>query len=545
MRTTLLHLALLAVGLALTPVSCLAQTSLTLAADGRTDYVIVVGSDALAPELSAARELSAYLSTVTGAEFLVVGEGDAPTDKRWIMVGQTERVKQLLPELDWEALGHDGIVLQTRGDRLVLAGGRPRGTLYAVYTFLEDFVGCRWWTSTEEHVPRRPTLHIGRPDLTYIPPLNYRETLYLDVMHAPRFAVKLKSNGHFSPIPEELGGYYEILGWCHTFESLMPPEKYFEEHPEWYSLISGKRFAKGHSDWQLCLTNLEMRQELTKNVLETIRQSPQAGIISVSQNDGYGQCQCENCQAATDREGSGAGPLLETINAVAEAVEQEFPDFLVETLAYHWTRKPPLHVRPRSNVLIRLTGLECDFAQPVDSEANADYRGDIESWSSIAKSLFVWHYVADFACYVQPHPNLLNIGPDVRFFVRNNAVGVFVEGDHYNPIGDFCRLRAWVVAQMLWDPSRDPMELAEEFARGYYGPAGPPISAYLQLAHDAVQRSGMRLSYGNDDTSFFSLEEMNEATRLWDQAEAAAAGDPALLTRVRRERRAGPVLTLS
>ena len=76
MRTTLLHLALLAVGLALPPVPCLAQTSLTLAAGGRTDYVIVVGRDAIAPELSVARELSAYPSTVTGAEFLVMGEGD-------------------------------------------------------------------------------------------------------------------------------------------------------------------------------------------------------------------------------------------------------------------------------------------------------------------------------------------------------------------------------------------------------------------------------------------------------------------------------------
>lgn len=60
--------------------------------------------------------------------------------------------------------------------------------------------------------------------------------------------------------------------------------------------------------------------------------------------------------------------------------------------------------------------------------------------------------------------------------------------------------------------------------------------SYLQLAHNAVKRSGMKLHYGNQDTSFFSLDEMNEATRLWDQAEAAVADDATLLLRVRRDR---------
>src|SRR2546430_13600741 len=33
---------------------------------------------------------------------------------------------------------HEGIVMKTVGETLILAGGRPRGTLYAVDAFLED-----------------------------------------------------------------------------------------------------------------------------------------------------------------------------------------------------------------------------------------------------------------------------------------------------------------------------------------------------------------------------------------------------------------------
>jgi hypothetical protein len=529
--------------LAMVVSTSLAEERLTLATNGRTDYVIVVGDDAIASEMTAARELAGYLAKVTGAQFPIMSEADAPAGEQKIMVGQTVGVRNLLPGIDWKALGHDGIVMKTSGDRLLLAGGRPRGTLYAVYTFLEDVVGCRWWTSREEYVPQRPTLAIRRLDSLYVPKLKYRETYYqgvserfLDVRQTPEFAVKLKSNGHFQRIADELGGNYELIGWCHTFNQLLPPDKYFKEHPQWYSQIGGKRVVRSHSDSQLCLTNMEMRKELTRVVLEAIRANPQAGIISVSQNDGYGQCQCAQCTAAAQREGSHAGPLVELVNAVAEEVEREFPDFLVETLAYHWTRKPPVNVRPRRNVLIRLTGLECDFAQPVDSDANASYRDDIKGWSAIAPNLFIWHYVANYANYNQPHPNIFNIGRDVRFFVDNRAVGVFVEGDGVSPVGDFVRLRAWVVAHMLWDPSRDPVELAREFTGGYYGPAGRHIFDYLKLAHNAVKRSGMRLSYGNCDTSFFSLAEMNQASRLFDMAEAAVQHDATLLARVRRDR---------
>jgi len=124
----------------------------------------------------------------------------------------------------------------------------------------------------------------------------------------------------------------------------------------------------------------------------------------------------------------------------------------------------------------------------------------------------------------------------VRFFVKNHAKGMFINGDGFCNIGDFVRLRAWIISHMLWDPSLDAVELAREFTRGYYGPAGPHVFAYLQLAHAAVKRSGMRLNHGTYyDTTFFSLDEMNEATRLWQKAKAAVASKPTLLARVRRE----------
>ncbi|MBM3501841.1 MAG: hypothetical protein FJX74_24570, partial [Armatimonadetes bacterium] len=124
------------------------HAALTLAREGRTDYRIVLCDDPIPAEETAARELAEHLKLVTGAEFPI--GGSAP-GKAILVGGPAEGV-------DMASLKHDGIVMKTRGDALVLTGGRPRGTLYAVYTFLEDVVGIRWWTAGERFIPQRPTL---------------------------------------------------------------------------------------------------------------------------------------------------------------------------------------------------------------------------------------------------------------------------------------------------------------------------------------------------------------------------------------------------
>ena len=314
-------------------------------------------------------ELQNHLREVTGAELPIRPVADVSADAKQILVGLSSRLQERAPDVDFEALGWDGIFMRTVGQDLLLAGGRPRGTLYAVYTFLEEIVGCRWWTATESFIPKRPTLEVPDLDRTYVPKLRYREAFYRGAFSSP-FAARLKCNGHFARIPPEYGGHYTILGWCHTFFQLLPPDRYFEEHPDWYSEIDGRRMAQRA---QLCLTNMEMRAELVRNALAWIRKNPDAGMISVSQNDWGGSCQCEKCRELEVQEGSPSGPLVHFVNAVAEEIEKEFPDFLIETLAYQYTRQAPRQVKPRHNVIIRLCSIECSFSQPLGTGPQTDH----------------------------------------------------------------------------------------------------------------------------------------------------------------------------
>jgi len=528
---------------------------LALSREGTSDYVIVVPRQASLVEKTAARELREHLAQVTGASLPIVSADEAPTGRPRIVLGDSCLTRQLLDGFDAAELAPDAIVMKTVGPDLVLTGHPRRGTLYAVFTFLEDVVGVRWWTSTEYHIPRRPTLMIPPLDVHYTPVLPDRSTRYLELSHGcflPRdrfskeqrrrmgvFSARLRLNGHDHwAIPTEYGGPNTLLGWVHTFydiNPLLPPVVYFEEHPEWYSLIDGKRT---HERAQLCLTNDEMRRELTRRAIERLRKAWDPTIISISQNDNSRNCQCDKCRAVEEKEGSPAGLLIHFVNKVAEDIEKEFPDVLVETLAYQYTRKPPRFARPRHNVIVRLCSIECDFAQPLEkSPHNAGFREDLEGWSRIAPQLYIWDYIANFPNYLIPHPNLHVLAPNLRYFVENGAIGVFEQGDSGTRTGDFIRLRAWLMAHLLWNPDRDEDELLDEFLVGYYGPAAGHLRAYLDLINETAQQSGAKVGCGEHDTKkWLTLEAVNEGTRLFEKALHAVRDEPVLHERVRRER---------
>ena len=522
---------------ALIGIACLgiaAAQSVQISQDGKSNYCIVVPDNAAPVLKTAANELSSHLKEATGAEYPIVAEATRPVGKPAFIIGPAKAAGTVFGDPTFANGKPDEIAIKFKGKDIFLNGQMPRGPLYATYTFLEDYVGVNWWTPEEHTCPNVPSLAIPAKNHEYAPKIISRETFYKGT-HEPVFAARMKNNGHFSPIKAEYGGHRSIIGWCHTFNQFLPPSKYFEAHPEWYSQIKGKRSANA----QLCLTNEEMRAEFVKVVLERIRKDPSAGMISVSQNDlPDGRCECDKCKAIEAIEGSASGPLLRFVNAIAAEVVKEYPDFFIETLAYHYTRHAPKVTRPAKNVVIRLCSIEMNFAQPLETGvANQSFRKDIEEWSAIAPNLFIWNYVTNFANYLLPQPNWRGLVPDIRFFLKHHAIGLFEQGDAGCKVGDFVRPRQWIIAHLLWNPDLDEKELTRKFFDGYYGAAGEPLLKYIDYLCDCVEKANYNLRcYNIDAFGWLSLEQTEEAARLYARAEEAVKGNEVLAKRVRRER---------
>ncbi len=478
--------------------------SAELAKDGRTDWKIVLPNEATLVEKTAARELSDHLQLVTGADFQTIAESEVPAGgQSLIFVGNTANA----PKKDYR---FDEILIKMDGGSLVFTGHKKRGCLYAVYSFLQDVVGVRWWAPEETFIPKKPTLVV--PDdllVSYAPQMISRE-MYHRKAQPTVFSARMKGNGFLTP---EYGGAVRIINFVHSFYKYLPPDKYFDEHPDWYSEIDGKR---KHDRAQLCLTNQDMTQQLITNVLQTLRKNPDAKIIDISQNDWHGFCTCDKCKAVDDAEESHAGTLVMMLNKVAEAVEREFPDVLVESLAYQYTRKPPKTIKPRHNVLIRLCTIECSYIQPLDGEHNRKFAADMEGWSKLAKHLFVWDYTTNYNDYLGPHPNLRVLGPNVRYFVKHGAVGLFEEGEG----DDFCELKNWLLMRLMWEPHLDDEKLIDEFLRGYYGEAvAPLIKQYWDVLIARAQATHIYLGcFGANSAQWLDLATLNQVTDIMNKA---------------------------
>jgi len=522
---------------------CELRAELVMARDGQSDYTIVVATDCSPSERHGATELQIFFKQICGARLPIKDAPPTSARRRGsIFVGSSAALDRLQLEIDFATLGDEGFVIKTVGPHLILAGGKSRGSLYACYEFLYRYLNCRWFTPLVNRIPRRETITLPAIDFRKIPVLEYRDVFYWEAWDGD-WSARNHVTGINSRLKPEHGGKrrYHHTHFIHTVYSLVPPDEYFGAHPEYFSEVNGIRVGK---EAQLCLSNPDVLEIATESVRRWARDDPDANIISISETDSHGHCECRNCRILIDREGSYAGPLLHFVNQIADNIREMFPDLAVGTLAYNhlYSRIPPKHVRPRPNVVVRLVTSGCCRFHPLatcDSDFNYEgsvqFRDDITGWKTAGDSLYVWNYVADYGDYLAPLPNLHVLQSDIRFFVDHNVKGILEQGISGMAGGEFAELRSYLLARCLWEPECDWQEVVNEFLDVYYGAAAPSIRAYIDLLHEQVANSNIH-SQRAQPTAFLTRAVVDRADQLFDTAAAAVADDPALLLRVKKER---------
>jgi len=517
-------LGLLAIALVLAT----ASGQVEIARNGKALAAVITQVGATPAELHAAQDLRDTLEKITGAK-IPLSIGPTPVlPKNAIVVGQGPVAEKLLPNVKWAELGLEQTLIESHGSALVVAGGRPRGTLYAVNRLLYR-LGVRYWTPWATTLPHKANLTIEGLSSSESPAYEYRDPYWFHSFDA-NWAAHNYDNGSNTRVDESHGGRIEYQGFVHTYYALVPPEKLSATHPEWYSQINGKRVF---SNAQLCTTNQALRDYVVQQVRTQLKQNPRARIVSVSQNDCFQPCQCDNCRALVKREGSESALVLDLVNYVAEKLEGEFPDVAFDTLAYQWSRKPPTDMRPRKSVIVRLCSIECNFSYPLDAPKNQSFADDVAGWSKLTNRLYIWDYCTNFASYLAPQPDYFTFGESLKFLYNHGARGLFEEGAYQSTGADMAELKAWVLAQLMWDPNQDTDKLVHEFLTGYFGEAARVIYPYLKLIQNAAQ-SG-HLSFASPvNAAFLSYDTMFVAEILWQAAEELVANDPEKLWRVKQ-----------
>ena len=562
-RTVLLGLILVAV-FAVAPAA-----AVELARQGRSDYRIVI-ADAPEPSVrAAATELADHLHEVTGATFPVVCAAEVEGD-RLILVGPSAALDRLALDIDWRALEPEGFVLRTVGRKLVVAGP-GRGTLNGVYTFLEEAVGCQWYMSDLAVIPSRPDLEVPDLAVRYVPPFESRLILSgsaFDVDWAARQRLNTFTRdvglvtkpdgtqshlGEFISDPRLAGAFHYAVWHVHTLShNMLLPHAAYDEHPDFFALQGGQRRRQG----QACLGNPRLAVFIAKRAAEWIRSDPEAPIISVSAGDFAADCQCPLCQAEYKQHGL-AGTYMRFVNRVAAELEREFPDVLVDTLAYHGTRVLPPGIKMRPNVVVRYCTQESEtcYYHALDQCPLNQRMGILENmraWVQAAPRVWVWYYVLP-RTELLPFPHLRSLGRNFRLMRDTGVKGQFIQAIMAPAArhGGAKELEAYLFAKLLWNPDYDVQAGVQRFVNACYGPAAEHILHYIDTVNAESSYAGgysatarTEVTYGPKDQLHaiyggnLSLKRqvIEDLDARFDLAEQAVIDDPATLQRVKHVR---------
>lgn len=481
-----------------------------LVRDGKPVATVVVATNAPRMVTFAASELQAYVEKVSGAKLPIVNT--KPTDGRpCVFVGESAWTKEL--GLSVADLGLDGFKIMAKDNWLALFGkeddsgsttssfwrinsfnarfGISRfgqtGALYAVYRFLEDQCGIRWYMPGElgEVVPKRGTVSVGILESKKTPDFESR-----DLLHA------------FFPKDDDATLWYRRIGFGTPFEmninhSFYRFNKYKESHPEYYALVDGKRDFNitCNPPGNFCLSEPGVLKQFVADIREYFEKYPDAPIFSVMPNDGFERiCECPKCQAQVDASlgeyGKYSDYVWNFVNEVAKEIYKTHPNKLIACCAYAPYQSPPGKIEKFSpNVAVRITAT-CRPNQITDKDKDL-----VKEWGKKGVILDSWQYynwctqsiILRGLPVFFPH----NIAEDIKFLKEQNCRGEFIEAESWRPRSDdvekmyypgLTHLNIYLSGRLLWDASLDVDQLLEEYYEKFYGPAKEPMKSFWSLS---------------------------------------------------------------
>ena len=466
-------------------------------------------------EIEQVDAFAAYLGRICGRVPERVMRAD-PLPEAAIVVG-TACPEEIRAEA--AKLGKDGWIIRTAGARLFICGGGPQGTLYGIYAFLEDVLGCRWWAHDAEHVPTMPRIAVAPLDIRVQPPFLLHDLYNREAQERSGGMVwKARSRSTFQPSGSH--NLYTLLAPAAAGKPDYWPFVETKDKQTGAVTFRGRAVAKDAADFNGRVLHFNylapgMAEDLAAALgAEILRRGGNVAdwVFMAGQGDWYGGLdQSPESQAVyaeetwTDADGhvhrGSSGPLLRLINQTAALVAAKHPGAQVGTLAYMSTDSPPGTTRPADNVWIWLPRLRYGITLSIEEAAavtapaleqaagrSRAIRRSIERWAENTPGrLLIWEYGVNYTNYLRPTPNLRAIAENIRWYHRLGVRGIMVQGNYTSTGGDLVLLKNYVWRKLLWNPALEVEPLVREFCSGYYGPAGADILAYVTALEDSVR----------------------------------------------------------
>ncbi len=379
-----------------------------------------------------------------------------------------------------------------------------QSTCYAVYQFLEDFCGVRWYGPGEIGMvcPSASELAVARRDIKRAPAMSYRQgyppypggmarglwgepgTREMDT-----FWCRLRAGGAQYSANHSFYGYYDRF-WEPNPDH---PELFEQAHPDW--------FAQGYQGRppQMCYSNPGFIRQVVADAREyfdTGRLRPGAHAMgdyfALVPMDNSSYCKCAQCRAQINQtelanqqfsNGQYSNYIWGFVNAVAREVRATHPDRYLAALAYSRYAYYPEGMTIEPNVAVQMCLHIRNWWAP--DMARNDMRV-YHSWIDRGEDrpYYLWLYYCfpeqlaarrDFNCF--PGFFAHTAGRLIKRFAADGVRGAFLNG-----LGE--QVDTWITFKLFDDPERDVDVLLDEFFTGYYGSAAAPMKRIYLLIEE-------------------------------------------------------------
>lgn len=452
----------------------------------KSNYKILISNKSDTQEKKAADIVQKYVEASTGVK-LPINELNINKLENSIIISKQNKLPNKLENINVD-LGDQGLAIYTKDSNVFILGGSDQGVIYAAYTFIDKYLGCKMFNSSKQFIPKQDNFKISNnlKDIQ-LPKFEHRQYFFL---------------GSFRPSQEYLDwnklqsyGDKNVSKWgvyiMHNINDFISVNEYFQKTPSFFALVEGKRVKD-----QLDYSNPVLHDEIIKKIKIYLKKNPETTAIALNPNDIEKYCQCDKCKINTNKYKAESANLLMMLNAVAK----EFPNIQFSTLAFKTNRKPPVGLKINSNINMVVCDIEANKIEPIKTSTyfqNVRFREDLKDWVKLNDDILVWHYVSWYPHSMAPFPIFDKIQADLKYFSEEKVKGVFLEGDG-GLFADFNDLKAFYCAKMMWNPNENSDQIINEYLKYDFGEASSDIMSYYKLLEKKFNDNKTELNTGDE-----------------------------------------------
>ena len=499
----------------------------------KTDYVVLVPENKDTFIEFASKTFVDAIEKSTGVKLDVVSE---PNGKKYISIGKT---KQLIEKNIESNFGMDGYRVANVDGNLYLFGQSVYGAIWAVYGLLEKIVGYKFFAIDEIKIDKKDEIDVTGLDFSYTPTLSNRCSGFGLCKYDLEYATGLKTYAWYG---QRLDGKYYWGAWAHNHVSeFITPKEYYKDHPEWF--YQDPKFKSDNPEEikpvksELCLSNMEMRDEFAKKLIERIENKSHATHFLIGHEDNDLFCDCENCQKIIAEIGK-SGLHMDFINDMARRVEAwrkvNAPEREIAIGGFAYGREssfpPPVmkvdgkivpidkRVVAGPNVFIMFAPIATiDHCLPITNEVNKSVCSIISKWKTVCSRYAVWLYYGSFRRSFEFVDGIYRFKEDIKYF---NDLGVecfYVESPSLVGAISLQAMHLYVMTKLQWDNTLKTDDLINEFMQNYYKVSAPYVKEYFDLMMNYCALTRRRIEYLTGEKYAYGVSSLDTIPQgYWD-----------------------------